>query len=548
MIKLTSIGLLLLIGAISSAKEYHVSKNGNDTNNGSELSPLKTISAAAQIARPGDTITVHQGVYRERINPPRGGTSNDKRIVYQAAPGEQAIIKGSEIIEGWQKVQNDAWMVTIPNSSFGDFNPYNDLIKGDWFNPLGREHHTGAVYLNGHWLTEAAKLEHVMQPIGYAASLYDPRFNDALLNLAWFRPDTQSKNTRRIPAVVSTAQQGVGKASCSEGGECIGWINQEDWVRYELIDFGERTGQMEFRAASATRGGIIEIRLNAPDGELIGLCSVPNTGGWQTWSSFDAKIKAVSGIQTICLVFKVHQMEDVSNVHLWFAEVDSSNTTIWAQFKDIDPNENLVEINVRQTVFYPEKPGISYITVRGFTMIHAATPWAPPTAEQIGLIGTHWSKCWIIEDNDIRYSVCTGITLGKHGDEFDNTSQNSAEGYVKTIERALKRGWSKDNIGHHIVRNNHISYCEQAGIVGSMGPVFCTVTGNIIHDIHVRRLFTGAEMAGIKFHGAIDTEISHNHKLEQASTLLGQAEASGHQPEQHQSCVSALSHRFASPG
>jgi len=47
--------------------------------------------------------------------------------------------------------------------------------------------------------------------------------------------------------------------------------------------------------------------------------------------------------------------------------------------------------------------------------------------------------------------------------------------------------------------------------VGSMGPIFCTVTGNTIHDIHVRRLFTGAEMAGIKFHGAIDTVISHNH-------------------------------------
>ena len=44
-----------------------------------------------------------------------------------------------------------------------------------------------------------------------------------------------------------------------------------------------------------------------------------------------------------------------------------------------------------------------------------------------------------------------------------------------------------------------------------MGPVFCTVTGNTIHDIHIRRLFTGAEMAGIKFHGAIDTIISRNH-------------------------------------
>jgi alpha-N-arabinofuranosidase len=143
--------------------------------------------------------------------------------------------------------------------------------------------------------------------------------------------------------------------------------------------------------------------------------------------------------------------------------------------------------------------------------MHAATPWAPPTAEQIGLIGTHWSRGWIIENNDIRYSVCTGITLGKHGDEFDNTSQNTAEGYVKTIERALARGWTGENIGRHIVRDNHISHCEQAGIVGSMGAAFCTVAGNTIHDIHVRRLFTGAEMAGIKFHGAIDAKISRNH-------------------------------------
>ena len=47
--------------------------------------------------------------------------------------------------------------MTLPNSFFGKFNPYSDLIHGDWFDPKGREHHTGAVYLNGEWLTEAAK-------------------------------------------------------------------------------------------------------------------------------------------------------------------------------------------------------------------------------------------------------------------------------------------------------------------------------------------------------------------------------------------------------
>ena len=348
-----------------AGKEYHVSMVGEDANDGSASMPLRTISVAARLAKPGDVITVHKGVYRERINPPRGGTSDSNRIVYQAGPGEKVVIKGSEVIKGWKKVQNDTWKVRIPNSFFGDFNPYSDLIRGDWYRPKkGRDCHTGAVYLNGHWLTEAAKLEEVLKPIG--------------------------------------------------------------------------------------------------------------------------------------------------GTPLWFGQVDKTNTNILAQFKDVNPNETDVEINVRQTVFYPEKPGINYITVRGFTMEHAATPWAPPTTEQIGLIGTNWSKGWIIENNNIRYSVCTGITLGKHGDELDNTPQGSAGGYVKAIKRALKNGWSKQNIGHHIVRNNHISHCEQSGIVGSMGPVFCTITRNVIHDIYIRKLFGGAEMAGIKFHGPIDTVISHN--------------------------------------
>ena len=46
------------------------------------------------------------------------------------------------------------------------------------------------------------------------------------------------------------------------------------------------------------------------------------------------------------------------------------------------------------------------------------------------------------------------MTLGKHGDDFDNKSQNSAQGYVETIKRGLAAGWSKENIGHHVVRAN----------------------------------------------------------------------------------------------
>ncbi|HUI66152.1 MAG TPA: right-handed parallel beta-helix repeat-containing protein [Bacteroidota bacterium] len=346
------------------AGEIHVSVHGSDANDGSPQHPLKSISAAARIAMPGDIITVHEGTYRERVDPPRGGESDQKRIVYQASPGEKVEIKGSEVIKNWTHLQGDLWMARILNAFFGKFNPYSDTIHGDWFDPLGRQHHTGAVYLNGDWLNEAASRDEVAKPVG--------------------------------------------------------------------------------------------------------------------------------------------------NIPLWFAEVDTASTTIWAQFKGVDPNKELVEINVRKTVFWPEKTGINYITVRGFIMRQAATNWAPPTAEQIGLIGPHWSKGWIIENNVVSHSRCSGVSLGKYGDEWDNTSANSAEGYVKTIERAHERGWNGDLVGHHIVRNNTISDCEQTGIVGSLGAIFSRIEGNHIYNIWARRLFTGAEIAGIKIHAAIDVVIKHN--------------------------------------
>ena len=510
----TLIPFLIAVTIVTTlhAAEIHVAVSGKDSNPGTQSAPLRTIQHAADLAQPGDVVTVHAGTYRERVNPPRGGTSDAKRIVYQAATGEKVEIKGSEVVKDWTKVQDDVWKVTLPTSFFGSFNPYSDLIRGDWFNGRKREHHTGAVYLNGEWLIEAAKLEEVLMPLGTSPAWLKQGGQQYLLNVAWLRPGKGAGNVGRIPATRFAAKNGTQNAPCTEGGDCIGFIEHGHWVRYEQVDFGARAEQVEIHAASAAEGGIIEIRLDKPDGELLGTCTIPNTGDWQQWVSFNPRIKPVSGTKTLCLVFKSLKAAALS-APLWFGQVNATDTTIWAQFPGVNPNDQPVEINVRRTVFYPDKPGRNFITVRGFTMRHAATPWAPPTAEQIGLIGTHWSKGWIIENNIVSHSICSGIALGKHGDEFDNTSANSAEGYVKTIERAHADAipWTKENIGHHFVRNNTISHCEQTGIVGSLGCSFSTVTGNVIHDIHVRRLFTGAEMAGIKFHGAIDVTLSHNH-------------------------------------
>ena len=154
----------IALGCHVQASTIHVATTGDDANPGSDAAPFRTIQRAATAAMPGDTIAVHAGTYRERISPPRGGESDEKRIIYQAHGDGKVEIKGSEVVKTWSKVGEDTWKAELPNSMFGDFNPYSDLIRGDWFNRKGRDHHTGAVYLNGEWLIEAATLADVLKP------------------------------------------------------------------------------------------------------------------------------------------------------------------------------------------------------------------------------------------------------------------------------------------------------------------------------------------------------------------------------------------------
>lgn len=76
-----------------------------DTAVGSMEAPFRTINRAAQVARSGDTVRVFGGTYREWVNPRFGGTSEHNRITYEAVEGEHPIIKGSEIVTGWERVQ-----------------------------------------------------------------------------------------------------------------------------------------------------------------------------------------------------------------------------------------------------------------------------------------------------------------------------------------------------------------------------------------------------------------------------------------------------------
>ncbi|RCX12195.1 uncharacterized protein DUF1565 [Anaerobacterium chartisolvens] len=369
--------------------EYHVAKTGCDQAQGTEQHPFLTINKAASVAVAGDTVTVHEGVYREWVKPKHKGLSDKRRIVYQAAKGEKAVIKGSERIQNWQKVQGNIWKTVLLNTFFGDYNPYKQEVFGDWLVASGETKHLGDVYLNGMSFYEAGSFEQLIEP-------------------------------------------------------CI---------RTEVLDH---------------------------------------------WTQ---KIVAVPNQE--------------QTKYVWFAEVDADSTTIYANFQSADPNQEYVEINVRRSCFHPIETGIDYITVKGFEMAQAATPWTPPTADQPGLLGANWSKGWIIEDNIIHDAKCSAISLGKEASTGNNyrSVRRDKPGYQYQLEAvfsARHNGWSKEKIGSHVVRNNTIYDCGQNGIVGHLGCIFSEIHHNHIYNIALKREFYGYEIAGIKFHAAIDVHMHHN--------------------------------------
>ena len=139
---------------------YHVSPKGCDHSSGTEQTPFKTIGRAAELAISGDTVVVHEGVYREWVDPKNGGLNDQCRITYTAAEGERPVIKGSEIITGWERHEGTVWKKVLPNTMFGDWNPYAVSLEADWFcAPTDYKVHPGDVYINGVSMFEARSME-----------------------------------------------------------------------------------------------------------------------------------------------------------------------------------------------------------------------------------------------------------------------------------------------------------------------------------------------------------------------------------------------------
>ncbi|MGW4404835.1 glycoside hydrolase family 43 protein [Nonomuraea sp. NPDC004702] len=98
-------------------------------------------------------------------------------------------------------------------------------------------------------------------------------------------------------------ESGVETEPSSEGGMNVGWIENGDYIKVKGVAFGAGARTFTARVASASGGGRLELRLDGVNGPSAGTCTVPGTGGWQTWTTVSCPVSGASGTRDLYLKF-----------------------------------------------------------------------------------------------------------------------------------------------------------------------------------------------------------------------------------------------------
>jgi hypothetical protein len=156
--------------------------------------------------------------------------------------------------------------------------------------------------------------------------------------------------------------------------------------------------------------------------------------------------------------------------------VEGDGLTLYVRPLDgADPSRARFEVTVQGFIFAPEKYGLGYIRVKGFTIQHSGNCFPRP---QQGALSTQRGHHWIIEENTVRQCNSIGIDIG------DQTALD---------DPVLAEG------GQHIVRRNTITDCGIGGIEGK------AIQRTLIEDNAIRRcgwqdIWLLYETGGIKVH------------------------------------------------
>lgn len=200
----------------------------------------------------------------------------------------------------------------VSGSPLGPFVNGGVVIDNDGCSPDNWNNHGSIAEFRGRWYVfyhRASQGGHFSRRV-----CVEPIEFDAAGHIAEVEMTTQGAEgplcaTRVIEATRACLLKGTARSQLADGAngqspEFLARISPGDFAVYKYLEFRPGLARFRARVAAATHGGLVELRLGAPDGALIGQCEVPHTGGWQAWRDVQCPVRAPAGVQALYLCFR----------------------------------------------------------------------------------------------------------------------------------------------------------------------------------------------------------------------------------------------------
>ena len=128
--KLIFLFLLLSSNIFSQSEVKYVSPNGSDSNDGSLISPYKTIAKALSTLNTG-TIKLLDGIYREKVV-----IENKNNIIISGEQSGNIVIDGTINLNefNWTETENNIFKTTIDTAIWQLFVEDEEMVMARWPN------------------------------------------------------------------------------------------------------------------------------------------------------------------------------------------------------------------------------------------------------------------------------------------------------------------------------------------------------------------------------------------------------------------------------
>ena len=123
----------------------------------------------------------------------------------------------------------------------------------------------------------------------------------------------------RVEFETMAFSRGVKTEQSAETGVYVSDVHNGDYIKLQAVDFGrEWPRTLTVRAASALRGGRIEVRLDSLGGPVMATVDVPHTGGWEQWRTLTTDLVGrVEGVHDVYFAFSGRKGPKLFNLDWW---------------------------------------------------------------------------------------------------------------------------------------------------------------------------------------------------------------------------------------